>query len=270
VILVSHGTPGGHDQMNVLHRPFVERGFRILVPSRPGYLRSGIELGMSMEEQADVFASLLDSLNMDKVIVFAIAGGGPSALEFAVRHQHRCIGLIFYACIVKPITLQQPYEASSFSQSPFHQFPSSCILNRWPRCLAHELNEPLLADTIGKDRIACEIFQSMYSCQLIDYQRRVDGTVNDICQFASISPPTNLSITSPTLIIHGTADQHCPIEHSRVLKEHIPHAVMMEVKDATHYAICTHHQIIMEQIIPFIVSISEQFQQTHTQAAEMC
>ena len=48
ILLNLHGSPGGYDQT-------MEPGknYRILTPSRPGYLRTALSNGLSPEEQAD-------------------------------------------------------------------------------------------------------------------------------------------------------------------------------------------------------------------------
>ena len=37
-------------------------------------------------------AALLDELNLDKVIVIGVSGGGMTTLNFALRHPNRCAG----------------------------------------------------------------------------------------------------------------------------------------------------------------------------------
>ena len=53
-VLVSHGTPGGYDgELAVLRLTHAQdKGFRYIVPSRPGYLRTPIDVGRTPQEQA--------------------------------------------------------------------------------------------------------------------------------------------------------------------------------------------------------------------------
>ena len=66
----------------------------MIAPSRPGYGRTPLSSGKTSEEAADLMAALLDELNLEKVIAFSISGGGPTALNFALRHPNRCAGCV--------------------------------------------------------------------------------------------------------------------------------------------------------------------------------
>jgi hypothetical protein len=47
--------------------------------------------------QADAYALLLDTLGIDRAAVFGYSGGGPSAIQFALRHAGRTTALILMA-----------------------------------------------------------------------------------------------------------------------------------------------------------------------------
>ena len=39
-------------------------------------------------------AALLDELKIEKVLVYGVSGGGPTCLNFALRHPNRCFGMM--------------------------------------------------------------------------------------------------------------------------------------------------------------------------------
>ena len=86
-MLSVHGT-GGYDQRMGLE------GFRVLAPSRPGYLRTPISAGRTPREQADAYVALLDALSIDQVVVMGLSGGGPSSMAFAAAYPDRALALI--------------------------------------------------------------------------------------------------------------------------------------------------------------------------------
>jgi pimeloyl-ACP methyl ester carboxylesterase len=99
VILQVHGGASGYDQPLALSWDLHKAGFTVLTPSRPGYLRTPLATGASPELAADALASLLDVLSIEKVCVLGTSGGGPTALQFAMRHRDRVWGLVLQAAI---------------------------------------------------------------------------------------------------------------------------------------------------------------------------
>lgn len=94
-ILISHGSGGGFDQgLSMTAAAAAAEGFRLIVPSRFGYLNSPSPEGANAAIQADAYAELLDNLGIQKVSVLGISAGAWSALQFAARHPKRCRSLI--------------------------------------------------------------------------------------------------------------------------------------------------------------------------------
>lgn len=92
-LLVSHGTGGGFDQA-LTTAGTLSKQFRIIAPSRFGYLRSDFPKDASLEQQADAFAFLLDHLGVARAAVLGASVGAQQALMFALRHPARCSGVI--------------------------------------------------------------------------------------------------------------------------------------------------------------------------------
>ena len=98
VLLGVHGGIGGHDKAEGLLSWVNPDRYRMLCPSRPGYLGTPISSGRTVEEQADLFAALLDALAIESVAVVAGSAGGPSACTFAIRHPDRAQALVAVDC----------------------------------------------------------------------------------------------------------------------------------------------------------------------------
>jgi pimeloyl-ACP methyl ester carboxylesterase len=93
-IFVIHGAGGGFDQGLEFARPLIEAGFRVIAPSRFGYLRTPLPKDASPMAQADAHADLLDSLQLEKVAVLGVSAGAPSAMQLCLRHPNRCTALV--------------------------------------------------------------------------------------------------------------------------------------------------------------------------------
>ena len=104
-LLSIHGAGGGFDQGLSLAAEFVSDGFRIIAPSRFGYLRTPVPPDDSPAAQADAHAALLSKLNVPKAIVVGVSAGARSAIELAIRRPDMSLPLSwsFRAPIRRPV-----------------------------------------------------------------------------------------------------------------------------------------------------------------------
>ena len=58
---------------------WLDNGFGVICPSRPGYGRTPLGKEKTSAEAADQIAALLDTLKIEKVVASGISGGGPAA-----------------------------------------------------------------------------------------------------------------------------------------------------------------------------------------------
>src|SRR5271169_1971574 len=93
-IMVVHGAGGGFDQALDMAGGLAQQGFRLIAPSRFGYLRSSLPAQLTAEMQADAFVELLDHLGIAKVNVVSISAGAWSALQLSIRHPDRVRALV--------------------------------------------------------------------------------------------------------------------------------------------------------------------------------
>jgi pimeloyl-ACP methyl ester carboxylesterase len=93
-VLEVHGIFGGFDQGLMNARPVVGEGFRVIAPSRFGYLRTPMPADASVERQADAHACLLDYLGVERAVVMGHSAGSTSAIQLALRHPERVSALV--------------------------------------------------------------------------------------------------------------------------------------------------------------------------------
>lgn len=249
-VLVVHGSPGGYDQALAMASFLPRDEFRAVVLSRPGYL--GTELGdrEAIDQQADLFAALLDHLEIEQAGVLCWSGGGPSSYRLAVKHHERVSALVALAAVSKAFEL--PKE-----DLPTRMMFSTRAGNALLRALAAHAPEQLISATLdaegefSKEELALrtkEVFED-------DDKRRfvlaLDATIsrrgprragwdNDLKQFAAIKDLGLEQIAAPCLIVQGSVDVDVPPAYSDHAAATIPGAELLTLAGGTHLAFYTH------------------------------
>jgi 2-hydroxy-6-oxonona-2,4-dienedioate hydrolase len=93
-VLVVHGTAGGFDEGMTAGKGNLGDGYRIIAPSRFGYLRTPMPANASHAAQADILAALLDALDIPRAVVLAVSAGAQPATQLALRHPDRVQALV--------------------------------------------------------------------------------------------------------------------------------------------------------------------------------
>jgi pimeloyl-ACP methyl ester carboxylesterase len=106
-----HGAGGGFDQGLELADPLARAGFRVIAVSRFGYLRTPLPPDAS----AAAHACLLDALNIRRVAVLGTSAGGPSSMQFALRHPDRTAALVL---LVPAAYAPRPNDAVAIRYGP--------------------------------------------------------------------------------------------------------------------------------------------------------
>jgi len=88
-------SPLGHEQF------FLDQGYQLLIPSRPGYGKTPSSTGKTAEAFADALINFLDLLHLDQVIVAGISAAGPTALQLAGRHPQRVSKVILQNAVIE-------------------------------------------------------------------------------------------------------------------------------------------------------------------------
>jgi pimeloyl-ACP methyl ester carboxylesterase len=255
VVLSLHGAMGGYDQAQLLARTIGGSNYRYLSLSRPGYLGTSLAAGRSPEEQADLYAELLDLLKIGKVIVIAISGGGPSAIHFALRHRERCHGLVLVSTCGGMAKNKVPLF--------FHIITA---LAKWPafvsmlkkkteanlkQSLGRSISDPAILDRTLGDADVMALYRELAVGGFLRMAERIEGTKNDIRITQTTSYPLQ-DIAVPTLVVHGSKDPLVPFkEHGKRLAEEIPGAQLFLAEGGEHVTIFTHRREVQSRVSAF-------------------
>jgi pimeloyl-ACP methyl ester carboxylesterase len=253
IILQVHGGASGYDQALALSWDLHEAGFTVLTPSRPGYLRTPLTTGARPEQAADAMASLLDVLGMDRVCIMATSGGGPTALQFTLRHPERVWGLVCQSAISQRFV--EPRRSTHsligrviFSRgkwlADFGAWGAHLVARSWPRLLIRSLlnASDALEPSKAKERLSYVLrhpeqiafFQCLAACGM-PLSVRQTGLHNDLQQFATLPVYPLQRIRCPTLVMHGRADGNVPLAHAEFVAGAIPNAELFALEDCGHF-----------------------------------
>lgn len=226
-VLMIHGTGGGFDQGLGFAHPLLALGYRVIAPSRFGYLRSSFPAEPTSANQADALVDLLDHLGLDKVAVAGGSAGALSAIEFAVRHPDRTAALlpIVPATYVpgRALADTQPPEIGAAMVLLRSDFLFWCALNLVPDLMIGNLlaTDPALLKTVSSEE-AARARDILFS--LLPVSQRADGLLND-ARLASNPAESNLAaIAAPTLAISVEDDRFNTAAAARYIAATVPGA----------------------------------------------
>ncbi len=243
-LLCIHGGPGGYDQGLGLGEFFQVNGFKIIAPSRSGYLGTPLTSGCTPEEQAGALAALLDALNIRMVPVIGTSAGGPASYMLAAMYPDKVSSLIeidsvclSYKPDISPMEEKLYLSKAGIWLTRFFldHFPESMVksfLRTESTLDRHEITER--AKHILQDASKFAYLQFLIATMSERLVERQAGLHNDLMQLAAITQLPIGSIACPTLIIHGTADKDVPPKHAEYAKATITGSELYWIKGGSH------------------------------------
>ena len=243
-ILVIHGTPGGYDQAAFMQSAanMSPRGYRVIAPSRPGYLRTPSASGRTPAEQARLYAALLDRLGIDKVVVLGVSGGGPSALQFAILHPERCRALILEEAVTKSIDYKPGSLPPILTDFLIYIFRDKAIRD----LRARDPGDPAL------EGIGAAVMDT-----LVPMKARIEGQENDSRAFARMDQWPLDRIRCPTLILQGTLDKDVSPDHAAYAHARIAGSELVWIDGADHLMPAARHKELGAAVATFLARHSD-------------
>jgi pimeloyl-ACP methyl ester carboxylesterase len=246
-VLTIHGSPGGYDGGGD-GEFWSQAGFRYISPSRPGYLRTPLTVGKTFEEQADAYAALLDALAIDKVAIVAGSGGGPSALQFALRHPERCSSLVLISAITQRREFTEAERiAINIEATSLIGWLFTTIITQKPEWVFPSL-DPSLAPNGDPNQYDDYVAITLGSLPM---GPRQEGWLNDFEQMGQMPTYPLAEITCPTLIVHGLEDVNAPLSGAEYAATTIPNAKLLKIEGG-HLALITQMDEVMPKIADFV------------------
>ena len=245
-LLFAHGGLGGYDQALGMTALFALNGFRVIAPSRPGYLGTPQGTGRTFAEQADALAALLDTLGIDRVAAMGFSGGGPPMYQLAARHPGRV------SCLVEISSPSTTYETGMnplLMKAMFSRIGiglslglTRFIVKRFPESATRSflqdeavLDRPAiaaLAHRIMSDPYRAAFVTRVWGSRAWRVAERLPGARNDLAQNAALTELPLAAVACPTLIVQSPAPE--PARHAERAATTIPGAELRWLPDGCH------------------------------------
>lgn len=246
-VLVVHGSPGGADAGWLMAQFLLTAGFRVVVPSRPGYLGTPLtEANASIDAQSDLHAALLTALEIPQAGVLCWSGGGPSSYRMAVRHADRVTALVAVAAVSR----RYEWHLGMDEKFTFGTRPGNWLIGM----MARHQPEKLIAATLSTEgdldkeqiqqlvaQVCADPVQRQFVLSLAGtVSHRGDrraGTDNDMTTFAAIDSLQLDSVQVRVLLVQGTADTDLPPSYTDFAAGQLPDNTVLTIPDGTHLAV---------------------------------
>jgi 2-hydroxy-6-oxonona-2,4-dienedioate hydrolase len=210
-VLMIHGAGGGFDQGLGVGEAFLGDGYRIIAPSRFGYLGTPLPADASPAAQANAHLRLLDALQLETVPVIGVSAGAPSAMQFCREHPMRCSSLV----LVVPMAWSPERGAGDRRLSPAFQPVLNAVASSdllfW---MATKISRPTLVETIlgtpvpvyrnaspEDRRTADRMLRS-----ILPVTKRIAGIINDSNIATNLRRLPLEEMHVPTLVISAADD----------------------------------------------------------------
>ncbi len=255
VVLVLNGwhthcnSPLGHQRF------FVEHGYQLIIPSRPGYGNTPSCTGRTAEAFADALILLLDQLQLEQVIVLGISAGGRTALQLAGRAPSRVSKLIlqnavtggkFPALLTRMMAhlLFNPW-VERWTWTAFRWLVKVAPLSALKGMMRSltTLDPNVVVDTMSQE-------QRRAALAFLLPSRSGSGFLHDLRHICG-----DLGrIAAPTLIIESKYDGSKDPTHATYAADHIPKAELFVIPAESHLMwFSSYNEIIEEKMRAFLL-----------------
>ncbi|WP_214891827.1 MULTISPECIES: alpha/beta fold hydrolase [unclassified Exiguobacterium] len=237
IILLIHGTQSDYREIYHVEK-LIHAGYRVIVPSRPGYGKTPLRLAESPVELAAFYKGWMQARGFTRYTIYGISAGGPTAIALASQNDAACslvlacamshqISLPYQNVLIQPL-LQRPlhfiqWVLWTYVKDKLKKFPEEASVRMV------EMTSLLQRSDI-RSLLTHEDERLLYAVGLQNGPGR--GVLFDITQ--QLERQTLETVSCPVLIVHSQADRAVPFEHARYTQRLIPHAQFIESKSPGH------------------------------------
>lgn len=250
-IVFCHGWPLNSDSWDAQMHFLAGHGYQCVAHDRRGHGRSSQpSTGNDMDTYAEDLAQVLETLNLQNVMLVGFSTGGGEVARYIGRYGTARLAKAVLIGAVTPIMVKTPANPEGLDLAVFDGFRKAHTANRAqffrdiPSGPFYGFNRPGAKPSQG--RIDAWWMQGMMAGHLNTYEcirafSETDFTA-DLARF-----------DVPTLILHGDDDQVVPIDASaRAAARLVPHARLLVYPGAPHGLTETHQDRVNADLLQFL------------------
>jgi len=227
--------------------------FRLIAPDFPGFGKSAVSAGLTIDSAADVVAELLDHLGInERVVVGGVSMGGYVSLAFARLYPQRLGALVLADTKADPDD-----EAARAGRDRLIHLAGEKGVNA--------VVEQLLPKLLGHTTIARRP-QVVEKVRSIAVKQSVDGVVaaSKAMRERPDAEPGLAHIAVPSQVIVGEEDVITPPVKARQLVEKIPNARLATIPGAGHLSNLENETAFNSAVREFLYSLPAEQGPAHT------
>ena len=249
-VVFIHGWPFDGDMWEYQMPALTKAGYRTIAYDRRGFGRSDQPwTGYDYDTFADDLKAVLDTLDLQDVVLVGFSMGGGEIARYLSRHGGARIAKTVLVSAVTPFLLKTDDHPDGVDASVFEGMIDGL-----------EKDRPNFLATFSKLFFGVGVFSSPSSSELIQWTGNLamlaspKATIDCVRAFGETDfRPDMSAFTIPTLVIHGDADQTVPIDVSgKAAAAAIPGAKLVVYEGAPHAVPFTHKDRLTADLLAFL------------------
>lgn len=249
-VVLIHGWPLNSDSFDSLALNLADNGYRAIAFDRRGFGRSDQPFaGYDYDRLADDLSDLIETLKLEAVTLAGFSMGGGEVARYLSRHGAQRIDKVVLISSVLPCLGKRDDHPAGVSMDTLNEIEAGLREDR-PAFLGKFFKQfygvGMLSHPVSEEVLRWS--------QQMAMQAGLLPTVACARAFGGTDFRAELrSITMPTLVLHGTADETVPIDATaREMAEAIPGAILLEYEGHAHGVLETARERVARDVLAFL------------------